>query len=185
MRYSAFHGNRAFTVVRTVLLNCLIFFLLFGAMVRVACPARYLSKAMLYATSFSVPPALVLAVVWAESGFDPGAVSPKGALGLMQLMPATFHDAREALSLAPDASPMDPSVNLLCGVWYLSVLIEEFGRPEVALAAYNAGPARVRGWLSDPTVSPDGEHLSFIPYPETEKYLRRVLILEKLYQFVI
>lgn len=184
MKHDAFRSNSTLSVLRAVLLNCLIFLLLFGILTALFCPVRFASEVVRCAETFSVSPALVLAVIWAESGFDPNAVSTMGAMGLMQLMPATFGDAREQLSLSPDASPMTPSVNLLCGVWYLSVLLEEFGHTEVALAAYNAGPARVRRWLSDPAVSEDGEHLSFVPYPETEKYVRRVLILEKLYQLV-
>jgi cell wall-associated NlpC family hydrolase len=88
------------------------------------------------ASAASLDPRLVAAVAWAESGFDPGAVSPAGALGLMQLMPAT------ARGLGVD--PLDPAQNLAGGARYLAAQLDRFGgRLELALAAYNAGPAAV------------------------------------------
>jgi soluble lytic murein transglycosylase-like protein len=80
-------------------------------------------------------PALLAAVVWAESDFRPDAVSSAGALGLAQLMPAT------AALLGVD--PHDPIQNLSGGARFLASTIERFGRIDLGLAAYNAGPARV------------------------------------------
>lgn len=88
------------------------------------------------AAAASLDPRLVAAVAWAESGFDPRAVSSVGALGLMQLMPAT------ARGLGVD--PLDPAQNLAGGARYLAAQLTRFGgRLELALAAYNAGPAAV------------------------------------------
>lgn len=102
-------------------------------------------------------PALVLAVVAVESGFQPGAVSPKGAQGLMQLMPAT---ARElGVSDAFDAEQ-----NLDGGARYLRALLEQHrGDLRLALAAYNAGPGAVK------------RHGGVPPYPETRRYVEKVL----------
>ena len=84
-----------------------------------------------------ISPALVKAVIKAESGFDPNAVSPVGAIGLMQVMPETarrvgIHD------------PYDPQSNIRAGVRYLKQLLDQFEDDEsLALAAYNSGPAKV------------------------------------------
>lgn len=101
-------------------------------------------------------PALVQAVIEAESGFDPGAVSAKGAVGLMQILPETA-----ALMGLPEAA--DPASSLEAGCRYLAALQEIFGGDvELALAAYNAGPGAVRRWGTVP------------PYRETRGFVRRV-----------
>jgi soluble lytic murein transglycosylase len=104
-----------------------------------------------------VSPALVKAVIAAESGFDPEATSRKGALGLMQLMPNT------AESLGVDDA-LDPWQNIDGGTRYLSQMIERFpGELPLALAAYNAGPEAVK------------KHQGVPPYEETRTYVERVL----------
>jgi soluble lytic murein transglycosylase-like protein len=101
-------------------------------------------------------PALVRAVIEAESGYDPQAVSAKGALGLMQILPETA-----ALMGLPE--PADPASSLEAGCRYLAALQDIFGGDvELALAAYNAGPGAVRRWGTVP------------PYRETRGFVRRV-----------
>jgi soluble lytic murein transglycosylase len=109
-----------------------------------------------------VPPALVKAVIHAESAFDPRAVSHKGAMGLMQLMPAT------ARSLGV-ADPFAAEQNIAGGTRYLRALRERFGSWTIALAAYNAGPEAVTKAGGIP------------PYRETQKYVRRVLTYYRQY----
>jgi soluble lytic murein transglycosylase-like protein len=100
---------------------------------------------------------LVAAVVRAESRFDPRAISPRGALGLMQLMPETA--ARYGVS-----EPLDPVANLRAGVRYLRHLLELYGGDlELALAAYNAGPGAV------------ARHGGVPPFRETLRYVDVVL----------
>jgi soluble lytic murein transglycosylase-like protein len=101
-------------------------------------------------------PALVLAVVDAESRQTADAVSPKGAVGLMQVLPETAAEIG-----FPDAA--DPARNLEAGCRYLAALLETFGGDvELALAAYNAGPGAVRRWGTVP------------PYRETRTFIGRV-----------
>ncbi len=99
---------------------------------------------------------LILRIIEAESGGDPNAVSPKGALGLMQLMPATAR----ALGIS---NPFDPVQNIEGGVRYLRHLLDRFGDLRLALAAYNAGQGNVQRYGGVP------------PFPETQRYLERIL----------
>ncbi len=96
------------------------------------------------AARFGLPEAWIQAVVAAESHGDPGAISPKGAMGLMQLMPGTWAELRRDLRLGDDA--FDRRDNLIAGAAYLRRLYDLFGE-EGVFAAYNAGPARYAAHL--------------------------------------
>jgi len=108
------------------------------------------------ALAYGLEAALVKAVVAAESNFRVDAVSRVGALGLMQLMPATADEMGVR-------KPLRPRENLEGGVRYLKAMFDRFGDVRRALAAYNAGPSAVERYAGIP------------PYPETEAYVERVL----------
>jgi soluble lytic murein transglycosylase len=93
-----------------------------------------------------VDPLLVVAVIRIESAFNNYAVSPVGAMGLMQVMPATGHwlAERRGAPLGRTSNLFDSELNIELGTAYLSELIEEFGKVDEALAAYNAGPSGAR-----------------------------------------
>lgn len=106
------------------------------------------------AAAHGLPEELLMAVVEVESNFNPAAVSPKGAVGLMQLMPQT------ARQLGVD-DPRDPAANLDGGARYLKQLIARFGNDlSLAVAAYNAGPGAV---LRNGTIPPYAETQSYVP----------------------
>ncbi len=120
---------------------------------------------------------LAAGVALTESRFNPRAVSPVGALGLMQLMPTTARDLlREENRTAVHADIFDPNVNTRLGVRYLGRLLRAFSkRPEYALAAYNAGPGAVTRWRESRGDLPVDIFAEEIPYAETRDYVQRVL----------
>jgi soluble lytic murein transglycosylase len=127
--------------------------------------------------------ALLLAVIRQESGFDVGAVSPAGARGLMQLMPATASSTASRLGEPFSMSRLttDGLYNVNLGRGYLQQLIDDFGGSyALAIAAYNAGPGRIRQWLGE-YGDPRGGKINMvdwietIPIDETRLYVQRVL----------
>jgi soluble lytic murein transglycosylase-like protein len=109
-----------------------------------------------YADYYQIDPVLVRCIIEQESQYDPLALSPAGAMGLMQLMPDT------AWLLGVD-DPFDPEQNIEGGVRYFSQQMDTFGSVELALAAYNAGPGAVETWGGVP------------PYPETVNYVNSIM----------
>ncbi len=128
-------------------------------------------------------PALVLAIVRQESAFETGAVSRSGALGLMQLMPATasFIAGKSDLRFSPAQLTADGLYNVTLGRAYLEKLMDDFGGSyALAIAAYNAGPGRVRQWLAEYGDPRGGkidmvDWIEMIPIAETRTYVQRVL----------
>jgi soluble lytic murein transglycosylase len=125
--------------------------------VRSISTARYDHLIKEISERYSINPALVKAVIKAESNFDPYAVSKKGAQGLMQLMPATMKDLEVY-------NPFHPRENISGGVKFLKQLLERFNNDlHLSLAAYNAGPNVVEQYEAIP------------PYEETQHYVKKVL----------
>jgi soluble lytic murein transglycosylase len=142
---------------------------------RILWPFEYADIVAYRAADNALPFDLVAAVVFAESRFDPSAVSPRGALGLMQIMPSTAAWIAEQLGqpVPTNADLHDPALNTHLGTWYLRHLLDRFGGVESALAAYNAGPSNVERWRLG-----EGE-----PFAETTAFVRRVLSARPIYRF--
>ena len=116
------------------------------------------------ATRYSVDESLIRAIIHAESAYQPDALSPKGAQGLMQLMPAMQKELQVA-------RPFDPESNIEGGTYHLSRMLKQFDdNVELAAAAYNSGAAVVMEYGGIP------------PYSETREYVRRVQILYRRYR---
>jgi soluble lytic murein transglycosylase len=157
------------------------------ALYLLAYPLGYPSWINQYAQQRDLDPAFLTAVILEESRFDPQAVSPAGARGLMQVLPATANQIvrRVKVNGYSDTLLFDPEMNLRLGSWYLSSLMEDFGGKEIgALAAYNAGPHMAREWLAKNPTAPEDEFVENIPYAETRNYVIRVLGSARVYRML-
>ncbi len=139
-------------------------------------PLKYTEAVEKYAAQHGLSPALVYGIIHTESRFRPDAVSSIGARGLMQITEETFEWARWRCG-DEDAryeQLFDPEINIRYGTYIFSLLLEEFGQPEEALAAYHAGWGSVKKWLSTEEYSSDGATLLNIPFKDTAQYVPRV-----------
>jgi soluble lytic murein transglycosylase len=138
-------------------------------------PLRYSDVIRQQAAEKHLDPALVAAVIYAETKFDP-STSSAGAVGLMQILPQTaeFLAHRSGATTFTTADLSQPQVNIAYGSYYLRYLLDQYhGSRVLALAAYNGGEANVDRWIADA----HGGRLSIgqIPFPETRAYVSRVL----------
>jgi soluble lytic murein transglycosylase-like protein len=118
-------------------------------------PPQFAGALTQAASAANVSPTLLAALIWQESRWNPQAVSSKGAMGLAQLMPGTARDL--------GVNPLDPIANLHGGARYLRQLLDQFdGNVEKALAAYNAGPGRVRSAGGVPAIAETQAYVSSI-----------------------
>ena len=148
-------------------------------------PVRYLGEINMAAQQHKLDPAFLLGLIRQESMLDPNAVSTAGAMGLMQLMPATAGTLASQLK-QPMLNSKDlyqPDLNIVYGSYYLRKLLDRFGNQlAVVIAAYNAGPNRVKQWLPTQSALPADIWIETIPYKETRKYVSNVLAYTVIYQ---
>jgi soluble lytic murein transglycosylase len=141
---------------------------------RLRYPLSYQNIVVGHAHNYDLDPALLAAVIYRESKFDAGARSSSGAIGLMQLLPATA----KGIALHTGGTKFrvsdlyDPEINVRYGSFYLRRLLTKYSDTRLALAAYNAGQANVDGWLAQ------GKGIEF---PETREYVDNVLELRDIY----
>jgi soluble lytic murein transglycosylase len=141
---------------------------------RLRYPLSYEHIVVGHAENYDLDPALLAAVIYRESKFDARARSSSGAIGLMQLLPATA----EGIALHTGgtrfrvADLYEPEINVRYGSFYLKRLLTKYGDTRLALAAYNAGQANVDRWL---------EANESIAFPETREYVDSVLELRDIY----
>ena len=134
------------------------------------------------ARAAGVPASLLFGLIRQESVFTDDARSRSGALGLMQVMPSTGRLLYRKENGKGRLDLNDPDANLRLGARYLKQLIDAFsGDVAAALAAYNAGPGRVRAWKKASSLAPEDEFLESIPFGETRFYVKRVLFFQSSY----
>ncbi|NZA27286.1 lytic transglycosylase domain-containing protein [Luteimonas sp. SJ-92] len=133
----------------------------------------------------ALDPAWIAAEIRAESVFNPRARSPADARGLMQVLPSTGAAVARRLGLAwgGAASLYDPATNVRIGTAYLREMKEKYGRPYVAIAAYNAGPAPTARWQSQRPGMDADFWIETISYKETREYVARVLAFSVIYDW--
>lgn len=135
----------------------------------------YYKDIIIISNQVGVEASLVQAICRVESSFKKDAISPKGAIGLMQLMPNTARWICENYNINyQDNMILEPNFNLLIGCMYLKCLLSKYPL-EWAICAYNAGQGNVDHWISN-GISP-----SDVPYKETNDYLKKVLHYKKMY----
>lgn len=148
-------------------------------------PIKFEREIMAASKKYQVDPYLILAVIRSESGFKTDRVSKKGAVGLMQIMPDTAEWIVNQAGLRPtnDQYLYDPVTNIQIGTWYLNFLLSRYEGDVVrVIAAYNAGPGKVSGWLASEQWSGHRENMEDIPFAETRQYVQRVLYYHDRYQ---
>jgi soluble lytic murein transglycosylase len=168
-----------------------IFVLLIGVLftgellIKKAYPLYHFEYIEKYSKQYKLDFYLVSAVIKAESNFKINAKSHKDAHGLMQITEDTAKWIAGQMKMT-DFEVQDlykPDINIKMGCWYLDNLRQEFkGNLELMLASYNAGRGNVNSWLQDSKYSKDGETLEYIPFKETDKYIKRVKVNYNIYK---
>ncbi len=148
-------------------------------------PLEYQDPIRTEAARYDLDPALVAAMINTESGFAPDSRSGAGAVGLMQVLPGTADFiARQPNRPSPSPERLaEPEVNIAYGTRYIRYLIDRYGTVELALAAYNGGPANLNGWLEEARAK--GTTLKIpddIPFSETRGFVSRVLRAVPIYR---
>jgi len=159
----------------------------FTSIMKLFYPLPYRDQVFKYAAQEDLDPYFLTAMMKTESSFDPNAVSPKDARGLMQIMPATGAWIATQIKLYPFHPDLlfDPATNIRMGAWYIASLAEEFdGNQIIALAAYNGGRGNVTKWLLEDKISGNVSDIAAIPFPETRNYVGKVLLNYKLYTWL-
>jgi soluble lytic murein transglycosylase len=142
---------------------------------RIWYPLRYEQIVRGHARNYQLDPALLAAVIYQESKFKADARSKSGAIGLMQLLPATAQGiaVHTGGTRFRTSDLYDPEINVRYGAWYLRHLLEKYGDERTALAAYNAGQDNVDRWRADG---------GGIRFRETRAYVTRVEELKGIYR---
>jgi soluble lytic murein transglycosylase len=147
-------------------------------------PLRYQDVIRQQAADKHLDPALIAAVIYAETKFDP-STSSAGAEGLMQILPQTaeYLAHRSGATTFTTADLATPQVNIAYGSYYLRYLLDQYhGDRTLALAAYNGGEANVNRWLAAARSRGTSLRINDIPFPETRAYVARVLAARTAYR---
>jgi soluble lytic murein transglycosylase len=149
-------------------------------------PISYQEEIRESAFEYELDPFLIAAIIRVESNYKPAAVSPKGAVGIMQIMPETAkwilkQEDFGQITVMDAANEAHAGIKL--GSWYIKELNRQFNdNLVVSLAAYNAGPGKVRQWLDNGVWDGQEQTVKDIPFGETRHYVQRVMYYYKKYQ---
>lgn len=150
-------------------------------------PLEHFDLIKKYAQKYELDPALICSIIHTESKFKVNAVSNKDARGLMQIRQQTADWAAQEINILDYKYEkiFEPDINIQIGCWYINKLQKQFGNLDCAICAYNAGSGNITKWLANNNYSHDGKTLFYIPFKETQNYLRRVKRNQKVYKFLI
>lgn len=152
--------------------------------IRANYPLPYLQVVKQASKKYNISSSLLYAIMQTESGFSTNAMSSRGALGLMQMMPFVASDLASKLNLEQFHSShlKDPKVSIPLGALLIANLKRQFGSSYLTAAAYNAGAHKVRGWLDTFGHLPTELFIERIPYKQTREYVKKVLPSDSLYR---
>lgn len=156
-----------------------------GEIVRLAYPKAWPRFVSSYAGQYKYSPSMLWAIMREESTYKPDAVSPVGAIGLLQIMPKTGAEIAGSLGVKGFTTDrlFDPEINIGFSAFYVRGLLARFGGNEaLAIASYNAGPEAVDRWLKQRGDLALDEFVEEIPYTETRRYVKRVLMSYGVYE---
>lgn len=176
--------KRKFFIILTIVVMLI---LNFKNILRIVYPMKYSTYIHKYSSVYNWDSFLVAAVIKTESNFDRFAKSQKNAYGLMQITEPTAKWAAEQMNIDDFETLMlyEPEFNINMGCWYLKNLRDQFGdNMTIVLAAYNGGRGNVKKWLQDSKHSKDGVNLHYIPFKETDKYIKKVEVNYHIYKFL-
>lgn len=167
-----------FKKVDFFVLVILIFFTFIVVTFAFTCSKNYNYKqtAIKYCNYYGVDKNLVFAIIKTESNYNENAVSKKGAIGLMQILPSTAEYISEKLGYSKVINLFDSETNVEFGVYYLKYLIDKYASEDVAICAYNAGEGVILKWGLNNNFSQQK-----IKYKETLNYYKKVIFYKKLY----
>jgi soluble lytic murein transglycosylase len=169
------------------MLYLVLFVFLIGAIIlaissktfqKVNYPLKYKEDVIKFSAQNRIDPYLVFAIIKAESGFNPNALSKRKAMGLMQLTEGTAEWGAAKLKLKNFIIDdlYKPEINIQIGCWYIAQLMKEYTDkdPDLVIVAYNGGSGNVNSWLKDKNFSSTGYKLDRIPFKETDNFLKKV-----------
>lgn len=150
----------------------LVFVALIG--LRTVVPLEYRDEIIEWSAAHDLDPAWVASIIRCESNFQPDAVSPAGAIGLMQIMPETGEWIAEQIPWpAPSSVQLqDTETSIALGTWYLRYLLNRFETADAALMAYNAGPSHADRWQGNRELA----------FTETQQFIRRIHLCLPIYR---
>lgn len=166
--------------VKTFVITFAVFFVLLSSVytaVEVGGYKKYRFSIEKICAEKNIDVSLCLAIIRTESSFKESAVSKKGAVGLMQLMPSTADFIAKKVGFSENINLYDGQTNLYLGICYLEYLFNRYGDETIVLSCYNAGEGVVSKWTESEIKSP--------PYKETREYIKKVKRRKKLYKAVI
>lgn len=178
-------GKKIIKIFKIIIVLAILM-LLIKATINYILPVKYDNIIEKYAKEYNLEKEFVLAVINVESRFDKNAVSNKGAIGLMQIMPDTGKWLAEKIGIKDFSISMlyVPEINVQLGCYYLSDLLKKFEDEILALCAYNAGTTNVYKWLKNEKYALNGK-IHTIPFKETDKYVKKINIIKKGYSILL
>lgn len=167
-----------------ILILCAVLYLNSNNIRRLFYPLEFKALILKISKLNSVESSLIAAVIYEESRFQSNAKSKAGAVGLMQIMPATADWISKKIKAGSvnEAELMKPTINIRYGTWYLSFLRKRYGRDDLALAAYNGGFQNVDKWLTQSLAKGKSVEEIEITFGETREFIKRVKATQKIYK---